>query len=93
MSDHAGLAESSAMSWGVALSCGVSVCCHLGARHTAWKVELRKHVMPRLMIPAGLCECRGVSGRGSSDDSRGVRAGDGIFDCGAERDMLERESY
>ncbi len=53
--------------------------------HTDWKVELRKQVMPMLMMPAGLFACAGLS---SAVETRGECAGDGNLDCGAERLMV-----
>lgn len=41
--------------------------------------------MPMLMIPAGLW---GLSGSSADSDSRGVLAGEGTLDCGAEWDMV-----
>jgi len=43
--------------------------------------------MPKLMMPGGLFTRVDAEafGRPSSVDTRGVRAGEGIFDCGAEK--------
>lgn len=48
--------------------------------------------MPMLVIPAGLCARAAAAfeadARASSTDTRGVRTGDGILDCGAEKLIL-----